>query len=276
MEKILTENMNFMITATISVAIAFGILVLARFAIHKMFNGSYKSLEEVETKGNIAVAIRNAGIYIGVAMAMVGVISSPLTQLVDGLTALVFLLIATVVTDKIVFSKVVNSTEIGNGNISLAVAESGLFIGTGNIAMASFAGEGPYISSIVFFLLGQAVLVLAALTAEKVYKGIKDFIAEGNISAGILLGSVILGISFILRSAIYGDFNGWTHDIEAFLLYALFGFVLMFLFANKLIDLIFLPNSVIREQIEKDNVSAIVVVSGMKLAIALIISGVIL
>ena len=276
MGNVFNENIDFLVMSTVSIAIAFAMLVLTRFVIHKMFENSYKSLKEIETNGNHAVAIRHAAIYIGVAMAMIGVINSPIDQLIDGFSALVFMLAAILVSDKIVFSKIVNSEAIAKGNLSLAIAEAGIFIGTGNIALASFSGSGPYISSIVFFILGQIAFVSAALLIERVYSGIKGMIRNENVSAGILLGSVILGISFILRAAIYGDFQGWAHDIESFFIYAVFGFVLLFLFANKMIDWIFLPNSIIREQLEKDNISAIVVVSGMKLAIALIVSGAIL
>jgi len=261
-----------LMTSTISVAIAFGIIVLTRFIIHAMFKKNYVSVNEIEKEGNIAVAIRNGAIYLGIAIAMIGVISTPLTQLIDGLTAMIFVLIAVNISDNVVFSKVNNSIEIGKNNMSLALAEGGLFIGTGIIAMASFSGEGPYVSSIVFFLLGQIVLVLSTIIVEQMYKGIKDKIIDGNLSAGILLGSVIIGLSFVLSSAVAGDFHGWKEDIISFLEYALFGYLLVLVFANKAIDWIFLPTTKIKEQIENNNVSAIIVVSAIKVGIALLIS----
>lgn len=80
----------------------------------------------------------------------------------------------------------------------------------------------------------------------------------------------------ILKSAIIGDFTSWTHDIVSFFAYALFGMVLMFIFANKLIDKVFLPNTVTAEHLKNNNISAIAIVAGVKFAIAIIISGVIL
>jgi len=166
------ELINALLSGIISVSIAFVILVITRFIVHKMFKTEYVSVNEIEKNGNIAVAIKNGSIYIGVAAAMVGVIASPLVQFIDGITAMLFVIIASVVSDKIVFSSVDNTKEIGKGNISLALAEAGLFIGTGIIAMASFTGEGPYISSIVFFALGQIILILSILAAEMAYKGL--------------------------------------------------------------------------------------------------------
>ena len=268
------DKINLLGAALLSAGIAFSILVLARFAIHKMFN--YKTLHEIENEGNIAIAIRHGAIYIAVAMAMIGSLNSPLAQLIDGITALVFVLISSIIADKIIFANIDNSEKIQQGNLALALAEAGLFIGTGNIALASFSGTGPFLSSIVFFALGQAVLVLAALAAEEVYRGIKYMAVAENVSAGILFGSVILSISFIVKSSVYGDFNGWTQDITSFFVYAAVGFILMFVFANKLIDWIFLPNSKIIDQIRKDNKAAIIIVAGVKISIALIISGVIM
>jgi uncharacterized membrane protein YjfL (UPF0719 family) len=268
-------NINFIITSLISVGIAFGVLVVARAIIHAIFKKEYTSVTEIE-KNNISVALRNAGIYIGIAIAMIGVISSPVEQLIDGFSAMIFVIVASTISDKIIFSKIDNTKEIGEGNISLALAEFGVFVGTGIIALGSFTGTGPYISSIVFFIIGQIVLIGTILLAELFYKNIKNEIINGKVSAGLFLGSMIISMSIILKSALIGDFTGYTQDILSFLEYAIFGYILMFIFANKLIDFIFLPKSKILENIEKDNISALAIVSAIKLSIAFIISGVII
>ena len=157
-----------------AVIIGFSLIVLTRFVIHKLFNNYYKSVTEIEDNNNIAIAIRNAGIYLGIGITMIGTIGDPIKQVYEGLIAMAFVLIAIFISDKIVFSKIINSKEIAKGNIALAISEFGLFVSTGIIAYSSFIGSGPFISSVVFFILGQMVFILSALISEYVYKNIKE------------------------------------------------------------------------------------------------------
>jgi len=265
---------HLMTDSIVAILIGVGILFLASKLLNGMFKIKYNILDEVN-ESVISISIRNASIYIGISLAMIGVVESPLWQLIDGLTAIVFMYVSTIISDKVLFPKIDNSFDIGKGNISLSLAEAGLFIGTGLIAQASFTGEGPWISSIVFFMYGQLILIGAVFVAEKMYKNIVQNIERYRISSGILLGSIVLSFSMIISTALAGDFSGWLNDLADVTVYAVFGFILLFLFANKFIDYIYLPKTTISEELENDNIAAIVIVSGMKIAIAMFIAGVI-
>jgi len=179
---------------------------------------------------------------------------------------------AFIMSDKILFKEVDNTKNIANGNMSLAISEFGLFIGTGIITYASFSGQGPWYSSIVFFVLGQIVFIAITKSYEKMYANIDKKVIEGNISAGIMLGSVMIAFALILKTAIIGDFTSWEEDIESFFVVSIFGFIILIIFANYIIDKLFLPAITIKEAIEADNIAPIILLSSIKIGVALLIT----
>jgi len=81
-------------------------------------------------------------------------------MLMESVLLLIFMQIGLIVANKIIFSKLKNDISIKNRNISVGIVEFGLFIATGIIAYISFVGDGPFYSSIIYFLLGQILMVL--------------------------------------------------------------------------------------------------------------------
>lgn len=258
-----------------SAVIVLGFLYLMKLAMDKVVSSHYVSDDEIKV-GNTAVSLRRAGLYIGTAIALFSTINGLETQLIDGATIIVFMILANMVSEHIVFPKFDNLLAIKNKNMSMGFAEAGLFIATGIIASGSFAEDGPWLSSILFFTLGQIFLILAILINEKLHKGTINEIKKGNISAGIMIGGLAIAYALVLKGAIAGPFNGWFIDIQAFLVSALFGGFLIIIFANKIIERLFFKGKSIHKELIENNYSVITVVVTIKIAIAITISGVLI
>ena len=240
---------------------------------------------EVEENSNLAVGIRRFGLYIAVAIAMVGAISGSSqgfvndikALLIDGIFVVVLLMVAQWVNDALILRSIKNDDEVLKGNSAVGLAEAGSYVATGFILNGAFSGAGGGIgSAILFVVLGQVALVIFSLLYEVFTKfNVKKEISEGNASAGLALGGMIAALGIILRASIAGDFTGWINDIISFAVSIGFGIVLLLVF-RKIIDKLFLPHTTIAVEIERDkNVAAIVLAEGCILAVAIIIAGVI-
>lgn len=258
----------------VSAAIVFGFMYLTKIIMDKLVASKYDANWQIEENDNLAVALRRLGLYGGVAIAMLFTIGSDVVvQLIDGATIVAFMVIALLISEKIVFPSVDNTLALRDKNVALGFAEGGLFIATGIIAMGSMSGEGPWVSTIVFFALGQVVLLVAVKILEKIHSGLLKDIVAGNTAAGIMLGGLTIAYALILKGAISGPFTGWEYDIGMFFLSTILGGILLFVFANTAIDKLFLPGTSIKKEIQEKNVAAISVVVTLKIAIAFIIGG---
>jgi len=269
--------MNFISTFTtsfLSIGLTMISLLLIKLILDK--GSQFKkisSTELINSKEGLATSIKRAGIFIGLMIGSLGVLSKSLTeQACDQLLLLIFMLIAIVISDKILFSKISNKEEVFKGNISLAISEFGLFLGTGIIAYGSFYGEGPWYSSIVFFLLGQLTFIFINLIYEKTYKDIKNSIIDNKISSGLFFGSIMIAQSIIIKTAIIGDFTSWTSDLISFIELVIIGFSLLYIFTNTIIDKVFLPKITIKEALKQDLMPPIIIISSIKIGLAILIN----
>ncbi len=276
MNEILSGNLIGMIT---TITLALSMVLILRFVTDFYFNKQVRAnrsnvfvYDHIENN-NIALGIRRGSMYLGLMIGAMGTLNSAISeQLLDQFLLLCFMFAAFLISNKILFKNVENTQEIIKGNKAIAIGEAGLFLATGIIAYASFSGNGPWYSSIVFFILGQAVLLLAAKAYDYIYKDLKEKIQRRSVASAIMLASLLISFSLILKSSIIGDFTSWESDLISFLKMSIFGFILLVLFANVIIDKLFLPDLTIKEALDKEITAAIILISGLKIGIAIIIN----
>jgi len=269
------------------VLIAFVFLIIIKkitdLLVKKEFNADY----EIEENNNIAIAIRRAGLYLGFSIGFAGslsgeatgtLIESYLAQGIDLALITVFMFISFFISDKVLIPGINNTKAVFQNNSAVASAEAGLFIATGVVASASFSGEGSMLSSIIFFGLGQLVLIFMsylyeALTAYSVQEELK----KSNTAAGVMLGGMLIAMSLILNASISGPSHELIPDIISFGYTTLAGIILVLFFFNKVMDKFFFANANIEKEIKEDqNLAAIIVTVSIKIAIAFIISSVLI
>ncbi len=235
---------------------------------------------------NLAVALRSAGLYLGVAVGMLGALSGggggfaadAIEMAIEGAVMVAFLYGALIVSDVVVVHGIRNDEALRDGNVAVGLVELGVAVATGLIAFGSFAGAGGGVgSAIVFFLLGQLALLAMAVTYERVtpYQ-VVDGVRNGNVAAGLMLGGMLLAFGFILNAALLGPFRGWLQDIVGFVASAGMGIALLLLFQWP-VDRLFLPSTTLRQEIETEpNPAAVAVAVAVKIALALVIGAVLL
>jgi uncharacterized membrane protein YjfL (UPF0719 family) len=137
----------------------------------------------------------------------------------------------------------------------------------------AFSGEeGGIVSAIVFFFLGQAMMITAIYIHEKIYKfDVVQCVKENNLGAGVTVSGLLISYSIILRASIAGNFIGWGKSLIAFFISALVGMACLIVF-ERIASLIFLPKTSIRENIQTGNTAALVLVQSITIALSLIIS----
>ncbi len=243
---------------------------------------------EIREKSNAAIGFRRSGLYLAYAIAFAGTLSGSgagfaadmLALWVDGVVITVCLFACRTLNDRVMLAGIDNDKEAGQGNTAVGLAECGMYIATGFVLNGAFTGTSDniilgLISAIVFFILGQAALLLCGYCYEIISPfHVKAEIKKGNVAAGVALAGVIVALGIILRGSIAGSSMGWAADMISFALYTVYGIVLLFLF-KKAIEWLFLPRAFIATEVVRDqNVAALVVTQAGMIAIAVIISAV--
>lgn len=277
---ILLNFAQAVVYAIIAIAAMYGVKLGRKFLYLK--NADYL----IEEENNMALAFRQAGVYIGLAIAMFGAVSGAdqgfFKDVIElgayAILSAVLLTGSLEISNRAVLPKINNNDAVKDNNLAVGLVEFGGCIATGLIALGAFAGSGPFLSSIIFFLAGQAALLVMIALYEYItpFVIIKE-VEKNNVAAGVLLAAMQIAVAFIIYRSIEGDFVSWEADMFAFAKSAISGIVLIAVLFNKPIDKLFLPNTTVATEIERDkNAAALLVVSAVKVALAIIISGVVL
>jgi len=267
-------------------AVVFAFLYLAKRIADIRVRSQYDADREIDAGMNLAIALRRSGLYLGLAIGMLGALSGggggftrDLIELaIEGAAVTVFLWIAQALSDVVVVHGISNDEGVREGNVAIGLVEFGSFVATGLIAFGAFAGEGGGIAgALAFFALGHIALLIMIRVYEQLTPfGVIEQIRGGNPAAGLMLGGMLVALGFILSASIAGPELGWAVDLQGFALSASMGIALLLLMQWP-IDRLFLPATTLRQEIETDrNAAAIAVAVAVKIALALVISAVII
>ena len=225
------------------------VLVVVGKWVYDLLHRGFVLRTELLEKNNLAMALTVAGYYLGLAIVLGGVVSGPgsgvLTEdvidlVVFGLVAIALLNLSGWINDAIIFSKFDNQKEIvQDRNTGMGAIEGGNHIAVGLITAGALSGEGGLLSGAVFWILGQAGLVVAGLLYNKMTSfDLHEEIEKDNAAVGMAFAGVLIGFGNIIRLAGEGDFVSWTQNLSEFGYYAIVGLVLLPLvrvFADKVL-----------------------------------------
>ena len=249
----------------------------------------YKINEELTGKNNTAVGVALMGYYVGLAIAISGVVTGSgsgnilkdlLVTAVYSVIAIVLLNISALVNDKMILYKFDNQKElVDDQNSGTGATMAGSYLATGLIVSAAVGGEGSgewwsgIVPCLVFFLVGQAVLVFAGLwyqliTKYDVHKVIGD---DNNTAAGIGFGGFLFAIGYVVRAGMSGESVSMGTDLVIFVLYVVIAMILLTV-GRLITDLVFLPKAKISDEIgNQGNVAAATIVAAIYVTIAVLI-----
>jgi uncharacterized membrane protein YjfL (UPF0719 family) len=175
-----------------------------------------------------------------------------------GLISIVLLIVAREVNDRLILYKLSNDAEvIGKKNTSFAVVEGSSYLGTAFITAGAFSNVDAGIgAALVWFAVGQCVLVVLDNIYSIAAPGIQDAVAAQNLAAAISLGGFLVAGGLALGSAISGESYGWIQD-SLDVGYFLAIWLLVMIVVQFLLNKIFLPGTSVRKELLTDrNVAA--------------------
>jgi uncharacterized membrane protein YjfL (UPF0719 family) len=237
-------------------------------------------------KGNVALALRRAGLYLGGMLGMAGVLASPsqglprdlLGVLIFGAAAYAALFAARALCRLILLRGLADDDACMKGNTAVGLAEGGLFLATGLVLQGSLTGGGGdllhgLLSFLIFFALGQLALLAAALIFEALgLAGTRAEIASGNTAVAAEMAGVLVATALVLRSSVEGPSDGLGGDIGAFLTSAVSGIALLCIF-QVVLRWLFLRKANLREALHGGNLAVALVLQALTVAFAGVVAG---
>ena len=226
--------------------------------------------KELFENNNHALGIATAGYYLGVMIAVLGVLTGGESAgfvldvrdfAVYGLLAIIFLNVARVVTDKLLLSKFsINKELIEDKNDGTGWAMFGVYVATGLIVRGAVGGESEsFVSGLgatfFYFLLAQVVLLLAGWAYQRMtsYDFHHEIGENNNVAAGIAFMGFLSAIGVVVGSAAMGSVTVSLEDATGFLVWTVVGVVLLALTNAVVTERIFVPGHKVAHEIAVDH-----------------------
>jgi len=231
---------------------------------HRQFN----LREELVKKDNFAMALAVAGYYFGLVIALGGVLSGDSAGwMIDtfeilfyGIITIILLNVSIFINDKIILGKFDNVKEIvTDQNAGTGIVEAANHIAVGLILYGAMSGEGDWVTAAAFWILGQAVLVVAGF----VYNAMTPFdihaeIEKDNTAVGVAFAGMLIAIGNIIRVGAEGDFISWQVNLSTFAGFVAFGLIMLPIL-RFITDKVLLPGEKLTDELvnqKKPNVGA--------------------
>ena len=277
-------DLDNLVSAAIFIIVFFIFFLIGKIT-NDLLHREYKLNFELVEKDNAALALAVVGYYFGLVLAIGGTIAGPSAGLVEdlydlviyGILSIILLNISWFLCDKLILFKFRVSEElIRDHNQGTGVVSAGISVASGFIIYGAVSGEGGSIWTVlVFWVLGQILLILAGLVYERITPyNIHEQIEKDNVAAGVSFAGALVSIGIIIGLAGEGDFTAWSVDLPVYLGFAVLGLILLPII-RLLTDKVLLPTVKLADEIaaqEKPNVGAAYIEAFSYIAAAFIIS----
>jgi uncharacterized membrane protein YjfL (UPF0719 family) len=300
----LVDTLEFFPKGLIYVAVGLAALLVAKVVQDLVTR--YSINQQVTGENNAALGLSLAGYYLGVVLVFVGALYQPLTVVRDddwaptsatywgevlevaiyALVGIAVLNAARIVVDRLVLHTFQTEKEIVEGrNTGTGAVEFGVYLATGLVIAGSIAGTGSTeaagaevsalesaLRSLVFLGLGMAVLILYSLFYQLTTSyDIHDEIEQGNTAVGVALAGNLIAVGVVTFKAVFGEFVGWPESLAGFLVFAVLGFVLLFV-VRQVADLVLLPGAKLQQELSADrNLGVAFIISAVVISSSLIL-----
>jgi uncharacterized membrane protein YjfL (UPF0719 family) len=239
--------------------------------------------EELVDKDNPAMAIVLGGYVIGIALAIGGSLVGPsLTVrlafydlLIYGPLGILFMLCSHFIADKIMlrsFDAVKEIVEDRNCGTGVIVAAN--HVAMGLVVYGAVAGEGTFLSAVVFWILGQLALIVATWFYSRILPfDIHKQIEKDNVAAGVSFAGVLVATGNIVRFAIQGNFVSWERDLLFFAVVMGTGAILLPI-SRLIVERIMLSGRRLVDEIAKQqvpNIGAAIIEASIYVALSFLI-----
>ena len=224
-----------------------------------LFRRSYSIQSELVDKDNAALALVLCGYYLGLTFSIGGVIAGPsaglendlIDMLVYGPLAIILLNLSALINDRFILSEFNIKKEIlQDQNCGTGVVEFAIFIATGlNIFGALYGLGGSIVTAVVFWFVGQTVLILASKYYNFITQyNIHEQIENDNVAVGIGFAGALIAIGNLLRAASAENFISWQDNLTTFIIFIGIGIILLPVI-RTLTDRVLLPGRSLSDEL---------------------------
>lgn len=223
--------------------------------------------KQLTTEDNLAVAISITGYFIGVTIIFLGAVDGPSVGIIQDLIAVtgyslggaILLNISRILNDKLILYKFSTIKEIiEDKNPGTGVVQAASYVASGLIIAGAVHGEGGGIlSALIFFLVGQVILIVFGLIYEKVTPySVHDEIEKDNTAAGLGFAGGLVSIGVIIFKAISGDLESYADHFST-LGFDVALIIVLIVFVRFFFDKLIIPKADLAKEISEDkNVGA--------------------
>jgi uncharacterized membrane protein YjfL (UPF0719 family) len=265
MNEVLLNGLNQSGLIVLELVIGFALFWLGQLAYQKLFRRRMELNLELFVRDNPAVAIALVGYYLGIVIALGGVLDKTIPAWQDkllnlatyGATVILFMLAGAWVGDRLILHCFQCHREIvQDRNVGAASVEAGNHIANGLILNAALAGEsGGWLVGLVCWLIGLGVLVLVSVVYPRVAK--YDVFAEiekrNNPAAGVAFAGLLIATGNIVRIAFAAEFQNWLVSFTQYGVILFFSLISL-IAIRWLADLILVPGVKISDEIVRQEI----------------------
>lgn len=201
--------------------------------VNDFWHREYDLNEELVHKDNAALALALVGYYGGVLMTIGGALHGPSHGFwrdmgdlaLYGLSGIVLLNLSWVICDKLLLYKFRVSDElIRDQNQGTGAVAGGVCFATGFILYGAITGEGSFMTMLVFWASGQALLLAAGwVYCRMVCYDVHAEIEKDNVAAGVSFAGALIAVGMLVGLAGAQDFESWHDTYVPFLVYSVLG-----------------------------------------------------
>ncbi|WP_020527217.1 DUF350 domain-containing protein [Flexithrix dorotheae] len=216
--------------------------------------------EEITKNKNVALAISLSGYFIGMTAVFIGVYDRPFSgewmddiQHIGGysLLGVILLNISQFINDKLILYQFSNHKKIiEDRNLGTGIVQAASYIASGLVIGGALNSPGGnIITSLAFFVFGQACLVLFSLLYEWLTPySVHREIEEKNTAAGLGFSGGFISIGIIVMKGVSGEFLSWSDNLSllAFNVEIIFIYLI---FVRFFFDKIIIPHVDLNKQI---------------------------
>ena len=256
------------------------LLLLAVLAAFLWLTGKvegYDPVNEILLRNNSALGIRYAFYVIAVVFALLGIFdraqgdSGVVEFALHALLAALLIHLSRYLNDWLILYDFNNNREvIQEQNVAVSIVEGATYLASAYVISGAFYDwESGLWIAVIWFSIGQLLLIVLALLYRAVTRGVAEALDNQNTAIGVSLGGFLLSGGIVCGAVISGPSRGWQHDFVVVITYILIWLALMVI-AHFLSELLVFRSSRLSDEImQQRNIAAALFKGVMFLAVTL-------
>jgi len=224
----------------------------------------YDPINELLLRDNPALGLRYALFAIAVVLSLLGIFdrgrgdSGAVDFTLQAILATALIYISRFLNDWFILYHFSNNREVvQEKNIAVALIEGAGYMASAYVIGGAFYDwESGLTTAILWFLIGQLLMVLLAFVYRMVARGTDQALDDHNLAVGISLGAFLLAGGMICGAIVSGPSVGWHQDLLIVAAYFAAWIVTM-LVAHLISDRVVFRSSRMRDEVtEQRNIAA--------------------